>query len=62
MKTIYKFLSVLSLLAIFTLTFATPALAFDGRGGDRVVIKADEIINDDLYITANEIIFDGTVK
>ncbi|MBI5961850.1 MAG: polymer-forming cytoskeletal protein, partial [Chloroflexi bacterium] len=46
----------------FTLTFATPALAFDGRGGDRVVIKADEIINDDLYITANEIIFDGTVK
>ena len=62
MKTIYKFLSVLSLLALFTLTFATPALAFDGRGGDKVTIKADEVINDDLYVTAGEFVLDGTVK
>ena len=62
MKTIYKVLSVLSLLALFTLTFATPALAFDGRGGDKITIKADEVINDDLYVTANEFVLDGTVK
>ena len=62
MKTIYKFLSVFSLLALLTMTFATPALAFDGRGGDRVVIKADEVIEDDLYVTANEFVLDGTVK
>ena len=62
MKTIYKFLSVLSLLALLTLTFAQPALAFDGRGGDKVTIKADEVIEDDLYVTANEFVLDGTVK
>lgn len=62
MKTIYKIFSVLSLLALFTLTFATPALAFDGRGGDKVTIKADEVIKDDLYVTANEFVLDGTVK
>lgn len=62
MKTIYKFLSILSLLALLTLTFATPALAFDGRGGDKVTIKSDEIIEDDLYVTANEFVLDGTVK
>jgi len=62
MKTIHKFLSVFSLLALLTLTFATPALAFDGRNGDKVVIKAGEVIEDDLYVTANEFVLDGTVK
>ena len=62
MKTIHKFLSVLSLLALFTLTFAQPALAFDGRGGDKVTIKADEVIEDDLYVTANEFVLEGTIK
>lgn len=62
MKTIHKFLSVFSLLALLAMTFATPALAFDSRGGDKVVIKSDEIIEDDLYVTANEFVLDGTVK
>jgi cytoskeletal protein CcmA (bactofilin family) len=62
MKTTYKILSVFSLLALFALTFATPALAFDGRGGDKITIKADEVINDDLYVTANEFVLDGIVK
>jgi len=62
MKTTYKFLSVLTLIALLTLTFATPALAFDERSGDKVVIKSDEVINDDLYVSAAEFILDGTVK
>ena len=62
MKTISKFLSVFSLIALLTLTFATPAQAFDGRSGDKVEIKADEIIEDDVYVTANEFVLEGTVK
>lgn len=43
---------------------AFPALvqAADFRGGDRVVIGADQVINDDLFITAQDIVIDGTVN
>lgn len=50
------------LLAILALSFATPVAAFDGRGGDTVVIGADEVINDDLYVGATNFTLDGTVK
>ena len=62
MKTIYKFLSIFSLLALLSMTITTPARAFDGRSGENVVIEADEVINDDVYVTANEFVLDGTVK
>lgn len=48
------------LLATF---LAVPAvLAFEGREGDVVVIKADEVIEDDLYVGANEFTLEGTVR
>ncbi len=50
------------LLALLALGVATPALAFDGRGGDAIVIGADEVVNDDLYIGAENFTLDGTVK
>jgi len=62
MKTISKFLSIFSLIALLALTFATPAQAFDGRSGDNVEIKAGEVIEDDVYVTANNFVLDGTVK
>lgn len=62
MKTTQKIVSVLTLLALLSLTVATPVLAFDGRSGQKVVIKADEVVNDDLYVTANEFVLDGIVK
>ena len=62
MKTIQRFLAMFVLIALFSLTFASPALAFDGRAGDKIVIGADEVINDDLYVTAEEFTLDGTVK
>ena len=62
MKTIYKFISIFSLIALLTLTFATPAYAFDSRSGENVVIKANEVIEDDVYVTANNFVLDGTVK
>src|SRR6187200_294493 len=57
-----KFLSVFVLVVLLALTFSTPAYAFDGRGGDRIVIEAGEVINDDLYVAAQEFVLDGTVN
>lgn len=50
------------LLTLLTLGVATPALAFDGRTGDNIVIGASEVINDDLYVGAENFTLDGTVK
>lgn len=57
-----KFLAVFVLAAVLALTFSRPAYAFDGRGGDKVVIEAGEVINDDLYVGAQEFVLDGTVN
>jgi cytoskeletal protein CcmA (bactofilin family) len=62
MKTTYKFLAIFSLIAILALAFATPARAFDGRSGDNVEIKAGEVIEDDVYVSADNFVLDGTVK
>jgi hypothetical protein len=56
------FLSVLVLTTLFALTFAAPVRAFDGRGGDRVVVGSDEVVDDDLYVGAQEFILEGTVN
>lgn len=57
-----KFLFTFVLAALLVLTFITPAQAFDGRGGDRVGIGSDEVVNDDLYVSAQEFVLDGTVN
>jgi hypothetical protein len=62
MKTSNKFLAVFSLVLLASLIFAPAALAFDGRSGDRVVIGANEVINDDLYLSGREVIVDGTIN
>jgi cytoskeletal protein CcmA (bactofilin family) len=62
MKTIHKFLYALSLLALLMLTVTTPALAFDGRGGENVVIAADEVVEDDVYVGATTFVLEGTVR
>lgn len=62
MKTLYKSISIFSLITLLALTFVTPAYAFDGRSGENVLIKANEVIEDDLYVTANNFVLNGTVK
>ncbi len=57
-----KMLSAALLLMLLTLAVATPAYAFDGRGGDKVIIPSGQIVNDDLYAGANEFVLDGTVN
>jgi hypothetical protein len=49
--------------ALLAILLAVPtAWAFEGRGGDVVVIKADEVVDDDLYVAAGQFRLDGTVR
>jgi hypothetical protein len=47
---------------VLLLVMAPAALALDGRTGEKVVVAADEVINDDLYITGTEVTILGTVN
>lgn len=62
MKNMLKPLSFFLLIALVALALATPVQAFDGRAGDVVVIAADEVIDDDVYISAGEFTLEGTIK
>jgi len=62
MNNIHKFLSVFAVVVLLALVLAPPAQAFDGRSGDKIVIAADEVVDDDLYVTAEEFTLDGTVN
>jgi cytoskeletal protein CcmA (bactofilin family) len=62
MKRVSRLFFLLSVLALLLLTFATPASAFDGRSGDKLVIAAGEVINDDLYVTARSFVLEGSVN
>lgn len=56
---------IFSLLILFVLSmfiFVPVASAYDGRGGDKVVIGKDEVINDDLFVGGTEVIVDGTIN
>ncbi len=44
------------------LVVASPVGAVETRGGDEVVIGPDEVIEDDLYVAANEVLVDGTIQ
>jgi len=57
-----KLFTAVLLGSLMLMTVATPASAFDGRGGDKVTVPASEVVDDDLYVGANEFILDGTVN
>ena len=51
----------LGLAAFLILAFASPTRAAEFRGGNNVVIAADEVIDDDLFVSGSIIEIDGTV-
>jgi cytoskeletal protein CcmA (bactofilin family) len=48
--------------ALGALIAAPGARAFESRGGDTVVIGADEVVEDDLYVSAGTFTLEGTVQ
>lgn len=61
-KLFWKRAGLIGLACLVLLALVSPVQAFEGRGGDTVVIAADEVIDGDLYVGANTFILDGTVK
>jgi cytoskeletal protein CcmA (bactofilin family) len=55
-------LLILAMLVLLIGLFAAPVSAADTRGGEQVLIGREEVINDDLYVAANTVTIDGTVK
>ena len=62
MSRTHKLLSAVILFTLLSLSAATPAFAYDGRGGDKVIIQSGQTVDDDLYVGANEFVLDGTVN
>ncbi len=62
MKTTRQKISIFLVAVLLALTFVTPAQAFDERTGETVTIEADEIIADDLYVSASKFTLEGTIQ
>jgi cytoskeletal protein CcmA (bactofilin family) len=61
-KRFWEWAGLIGLIGLVLFTLAPTALAFEGRGGDTVVIGAGEVIEDDLYVGAGTFTLDGTIK
>ncbi len=57
-----KLISVAALAVLLILLVTPAALAMDPREGENVVIGANEVVNDDLYVGATNFTLDGVVK
>ncbi|MDI6800165.1 MAG: hypothetical protein QMD53_05820 [Actinomycetota bacterium] len=58
----FPFVRLVSLIIFFSLTLTSAALALSFEGEEAVLIGADEVIEDDLYVGAASFTLDGTVK
>jgi hypothetical protein len=61
-RSVYRGLIICLLASFMVVLFATPALAFDGRGGETVTVPSGEVVEGDLYLGGGDIIVDGTVN
>ena len=50
----------LALLAVLLAT--SPGWAVESQSGDQVIIGPDEVVDDDLYATGNDIVVEGTIR
>jgi len=57
-----RLLVVAGLALLVGLIAASTAWAVETRTGDSVVIGPDEVVEDDLYVTANNVVIDGTIR
>lgn len=57
-----RFATLLVLFVLALSVFVPAASAYDGRGGERVVVGKDEVIDDDLFVGGSTVTVDGTVN
>ncbi|MCB8978748.1 MAG: hypothetical protein H6657_15115 [Ardenticatenaceae bacterium] len=58
----HKTVRLLVLMSLLLFIFVPSAMAFEGRGDDTVTIEAGELVEDDLYVSANTFVLDGTIR
>jgi cytoskeletal protein CcmA (bactofilin family) len=56
-----KQIVILSILALLMMVMTPAAFAQEERSGTIVTIAHDEVIDDDLYVTADSVLIDGTI-
>ena len=61
-KVAWKVVAGVLALAMMLALAVTPALAAAFKSGNSVVVGADDVVDDDLYVAGNTIVIDGTVK
>ena len=59
---IHRSLIVIGLMLFAVLLVVPPVWAVESRSGDRVILGSDEVIDDDLYVTANQVVVEGTIR
>ena len=55
-------LLLVGLVLLVIMLFVSTVWAVETRSGDQVVIGPDDVIEDDLYVTASEILVEGTIR
>jgi cytoskeletal protein CcmA (bactofilin family) len=59
---IHRSLIVIGLTLLAVLLVISPGWAAESQSGDQVIIGPDEVVDDDLYATANEVVVEGTIR
>lgn len=55
-------IAILGSLPLLLFLFVPTAVAFEGREGQRVVIAANEVVKDDLYVAAETFVLNGVIE
>jgi hypothetical protein len=61
-RALLSFASLAAITALMVFAFASSGWAIETRTGEDVVIDADEVIEDDLYVGANSVTVEGTIE
>ena len=59
---IQRSLIVIGLTLLAMLLVISPVWAVESQSGDQVIIGPDEVVDDDLYATANQVFVEGTIR
>src|SRR5918995_2529152 len=59
---IHGSLIVIGFTLLAVLIVVSPVWAVESQSGDQVIIGPDEVVDDDLYATANQVVVEGTIR
>ncbi len=62
LKHIFRGLFASFVIMLLTVLTVVPVLAFDARSGATVTVASGEVVDEDLYVAANNVIIDGTIN